>query len=120
MWEESGRFVAPNGGVMRTSILGIHDFGNIEEVIKNTKTACKVTHADPRCIASCVATTTAIAMMLQGKYFQKESNCFNVEAIIQEAYSYACATLETAEQVMSHVHAKYCTYQLTSKIWVLV
>ena len=106
MWEESGRFVAPNGGVMRTSILGIHDFGNMKKVIKNTKTACKVTHADPRCIASCVATTTAIAMMLQGKYFDKESNCFDVEAIMTEAYDYACATLETVEQVMLHVHTK--------------
>ena len=107
MWEESGRFVAPNGGVMRTSILGIHDFGNIKEVIENTKAACKVTHADPRCIASCVATTTAVAMMLQGKYFEKESNCFDVEAIIKDAYDYACATLETVEQVMSHAHTKY-------------
>jgi len=95
---------------MRTSILGIHDFGNIEEVIKNTKAACKVTHADPRCIASCVATTTAVAMMLQGKYFEKESKCFDVEAIIEEAYNYACATLETVEQVMWHVHAKYYAY----------
>ena len=106
MWEESGRFVAPNGGVMRTSILGIHDFGSMKEVIENTKAACKVTHADPRCIASCVATTTAIAMMLQGKYFDKESNCFDVEAIMTEAYDYACATLETVEQVMLHVHTK--------------
>lgn len=109
VWEESGRYVAPNGGVMRTSILGIHDFGNIEEVLKNTKVACKVTHADPRCIASCVATTTAIAMMLQGKYFEKELNCFDVEAIIQEAYSYASATLETVEQeeeLKRHMFAK--------------
>lgn len=89
---------------MRTSILGVHDFGNIEEVIKNTKAACKVTHADPRCIASCVAMTTAVAIMLQGKYFEKESNRFDVEAIIEDAYSYASATLETVEQVMSYVH----------------
>ena len=97
---------------MRTSILGIHDFGNIKEVIKNTKAACKVTHADPRCIASCVATTTAVAMMLQGRYFDKESNCFDVEAIIKEAYDYACAALESSvEQVMWHVHTKYCSHQ---------
>lgn len=91
---------------MRTSILGIHDFGSMKEVIENTKAACKVTHADPRCIASCVATTTAIAMMLQGEYFDKESNCFDVEAIMTEAYDYACATLETVEQVMLHVRTK--------------
>ena len=99
MWENSGRQVAPNGGVMRTSILGVHDFGDIEKVIENTKAACKVTHADPRCIASCVAVTTAVAMMLQGTHFVKESNSYDGEAITKEAYSYARATLETDQQV---------------------
>lgn len=102
MWENSGRQAAPNGGVMRTSILGVHDFGDIEKVIENTKAACKVTHADPRCIASCVAVTTAVAMMLQGKHFVKESSSYDVKAIMEDAYSYACTTLETVEQVNSY------------------
>ena len=84
---------------MRTSILGVHDFGDINAVIENTKAACKVTHADPRCIASCVAVTTAIAMMLQGRHFVKESNSYDVDAVIKDAYGYACATFETDAQV---------------------
>ena len=83
---------------MRTSILGTHNFGNINAVIENTKTACKVTHADPRCIASCVAVTTAIATMLQGKYWTKSAG-FDVEAITKVAYEHACSTLETDCQV---------------------
>ena len=85
---------------MRTSILGVHNFGDINAVIENTKAACKVTHADPRCIASCVVVTTAIAMMLQGKYFVEESGSYDVEALIETACSYASATLETEEQVI--------------------
>lgn len=109
VWDSSGRFVAPNGGVMRTSILGVHNFGDINAVIENTKAACKVTHADPRCIASCVAVTTAIAMMLQGEYFVEESGSYDVEALIETACSYASATLETEEQeegLKKHVFAK--------------
>ena len=83
---------------MRTSILGIHDFGNIDGVIANTMAACKVTHADPRCIASCVAVTTAVAIMLQGKHLKK-SRDYDVDAVINEAYEYARATLETAPEV---------------------
>jgi len=67
VWERSGRQVAPNGGVMRTSILGIPEFHNIDRVIENTKKICLCTHADPRCIASCVAVTSALAYMLQGE-----------------------------------------------------
>jgi len=86
---------------MRTSILGIHDFGNIEAVIVNTKAACKVTHADPRCVASCVAVTTAIAMMLQGKHL-KEPGSYDAEAVVNDAYGYACDTLETEPEVVIH------------------
>ena len=48
VWESSQRKIAPNGGVMRTSILGIHDFKSIEKVVENTVNICKVTHADTR------------------------------------------------------------------------
>ena len=84
---------------MRTSVLGIHDFGNIDAVIRNTMATCKVTHVDPRCIASCVAVTTAIAMMLQGKHL-KYSRDYDVEAVIKDAYKYACKTLETTAEVI--------------------
>lgn len=65
IWMERGKKVAPNGGVMRTSILGIYHFKNDKEVMQNAAEACAVTHADPRCIASCVAVSLIIAKMLQ-------------------------------------------------------
>ena len=50
---------------MRTSVLGIPQFYDLDAVAKNTKEICTVTHADPRCSASCIAVTVAIALMLQ-------------------------------------------------------
>ena len=50
MWERSGRNNAANGGVMRTSVVGLWN----EDVVVNAERICKLTHADPRCIGSCV------------------------------------------------------------------
>ncbi|XP_028414474.1 uncharacterized protein LOC114537610 [Dendronephthya gigantea] len=96
IWVRSGYFVAPNGGVMRTSILGTMEFHNLDKVIENTKNACMVTHADPRCVASCVAVTTAIALMLQGKYKIKNGN-YDVDKITKEAHALAEQQLEKDE-----------------------
>ena len=98
VWENSGRYLAPNGGVMRTSVLGIQDFSDIKTVITNTEKACRVTHADPRCIASCVAVTTAIALMLQGKHRNQDGG-FDDMALTKAAYGHACDCLETADEV---------------------
>lgn len=55
-WELSGRENAPNGALMRTSAVGLLR----DDVEKNTVEACRVTHADPRCIGSCVIITEII------------------------------------------------------------
>eukprot|EP01112_Ceratiomyxa_fruticulosa_P016264 TRINITY_DN4886_c0_g1_i1.p1 TRINITY_DN4886_c0_g1~~TRINITY_DN4886_c0_g1_i1.p1 ORF type:complete len:369 (+),score=71.30 TRINITY_DN4886_c0_g1_i1:84-1190(+) len=78
-WESMKRNAAANGGVMRTSILGVIDYTNIDKVISNTLRICKTTHADPRCLASCIAVTTLIAYVLQGKEVNNEllDKCLN-------------------------------------------
>uniref|UniRef100_A0A0B7BD36 ADP-ribosylglycohydrolase n=1 Tax=Arion vulgaris TaxID=1028688 RepID=A0A0B7BD36_9EUPU len=99
-WENSQRNIAPNGAVMRTSILGIHQWDDLDSVFRNTLEICKTTHYDPRCQASTVATTTCIALMLQqtahhgdGKKLSK-----NVDLLIKQSYDTACKVLETDEQ----------------------
>ncbi|XP_064639249.1 uncharacterized protein YegU-like [Lineus longissimus] len=110
VWEHSGRRVAPNGSVMRTSILGIHDYRNMDKVISNTKEICKTTHYDPRCQASCVAVTTAIAMMLQRQEkHMKKNDKFNIDAVIADSYNYAKEFLTEPEQIEDlhfHMYAK--------------
>ena len=51
---------------MRTSVLGIINYFNITQVIIQTLDIALATHIDPRCAASCIAQTSAIALMLQG------------------------------------------------------
>jgi ADP-ribosylglycohydrolase len=66
MWEHWGRDKAANGGVMRTSILGIWDYTHADNVRRNAEQVCKITHYDPRCVASCVAVCQAISALLRG------------------------------------------------------
>ncbi|KAJ3438514.1 hypothetical protein M0812_17703 [Anaeramoeba flamelloides] len=67
VWERYGKRGAANGALMRTSILGIPNFDDLDQVVDNTLTICKITHYDPRCRASSIALTTAIALILQGE-----------------------------------------------------
>ncbi|WP_413175785.1 ADP-ribosylglycohydrolase family protein [Anabaena azotica] len=64
-WESKNRQTAANGGVMRTSVLGIWEYFNQEKVRINAENICKITHADPRCIGSCIAVSLAISHLLQ-------------------------------------------------------
>lgn len=67
IWESSGRVKAPNGGVMRTvgaAIVRPWDHAWTERM---SALACKVTHADPRCVASSVAVSCTIAALIRGE-----------------------------------------------------
>ena len=60
VWEESGRTLAGNGGVMRTSVMGVLK-GNVEEMAADV---CKLTHYDPRCVGSSVIVSMAIHQLI--------------------------------------------------------
>ena len=83
---------------MRTSVLGTMKFNDLDKVIENTRNACKVTHADPRCIASCIAVTIAIALMLQRKYVTSNGE-HDVDKIMEICYSYAEKEIEDKQHV---------------------
>ncbi|XP_052082859.1 ADP-ribosylarginine hydrolase Tri1-like isoform X3 [Mytilus californianus] len=97
VWDENNRNIAPNGAVMRTSIVGIHMYWSLDDVTKNARDFAKTTHHDPRCQASTVAVSVAIATMLQGKHKDKKGK-FKVKEIIQDAYTYASTCLETDKE----------------------
>jgi len=63
-WEASGRSAAPNGALMRTAAmaLGPPSWWN-ESLVEE---ACHLTHADPRCVSSSLATTVALRVLLLG------------------------------------------------------
>ena len=48
VWMSCGNVNAANGAVMRTAILGLPNFDDVDEVTQNATRICKATHADPR------------------------------------------------------------------------
>ncbi len=67
VWDESKGYAAANGAVMRTSALGVYKYDDPDQLRLNAETVCKITHFDPRCVASCIAVTQAISKMIQGE-----------------------------------------------------
>jgi len=65
-WESTGKQVAANGGVMRTSVLGLWNHEG-DTLLKNVEDVCKITHYDPRCVGSCVAVCLTIKGLTQGE-----------------------------------------------------
>ena len=53
IWKMKGGDIAPNGGLMRNAAVAIFYHQNEDEVIKNCKKVCQLTHYDPRCVDSC-------------------------------------------------------------------
>ena len=53
VWKLKKKKVAPNGGVMRTSIVGVWNFWDQESVLINSSQICGLTHHDQRCMDSC-------------------------------------------------------------------
>ncbi len=64
VWEETGRRAAANGAVMRTSVLGVWELRSPERIRRNAEDVCRITHYDPRCVASCVVVSQAIAALV--------------------------------------------------------
>ena len=67
VWEESDCQIAANGGVMRTSVMGLWDFQTPDKIPANTEAVCRITHADPRCIGSCVIISMLINELVKGR-----------------------------------------------------
>ena len=67
VWEESGRYSAGNGAVMRCSPLAIRWLRDDVGLARNTALSVVTTHADPRCIWSSILVNVAVAMSLRGE-----------------------------------------------------
>jgi len=65
-WVGSNRQAAPNGAVMRTAGMAIVKPWNPEWTIRMADLCCRVTHADPRCLASAVSVSCTIAALICG------------------------------------------------------
>lgn len=66
VWKQGGCSMAANGAVMRCAGAAFAYFWDEATVEYNAAASARVTHADPRCVASCVAVATLISRTLMG------------------------------------------------------
>ncbi|KAJ3015753.1 hypothetical protein HKX48_004408 [Thoreauomyces humboldtii] len=65
VWERHDRNLAANGAVMRTAVVGCSEFWDEEVVFGNAVKAARVTHADPRCVFSCVVVSVLVSRIIR-------------------------------------------------------
>ena len=53
VWKMKGKDLAPNGALMRNSIVCLIEHQDLDKVLKNCENIARLTHHDPRCIDSC-------------------------------------------------------------------
>ena len=75
VWELKGKNNAPNGGLMRTSVVGLWPYN----VIENATNVCRMTHYDPRCVCSCVIVCSLIYNMIW------KNNYLTIQEIVELA-----------------------------------
>ncbi len=63
MWQLGRKRSAPNGALMRTSILAMLPYYQP----KMAEEVCRLTHADPRCVGSCVVYCDLVHALIYGK-----------------------------------------------------
>ncbi|MGQ9681917.1 MAG: ADP-ribosylglycohydrolase family protein [Anaerolineae bacterium] len=65
-WRATGFVAASNGGIMRRTALGIWEYWSTKAVCENAAAVCRITHADPRCVGSCVAVSVVLSALVSG------------------------------------------------------
>lgn len=124
VWKESGEKSAANGGIMRTSILGIWGYENIEKVKLNAQQICQITHYDPRCVASCVAVCLIIRELLINNENDQDildkvlGHCLVYDHSIKNIFSTLPLKIEDLELDAS-TSIGYTYKALAAGLWVL-
>lgn len=121
IWNMSRQTSAPNGGIMRTSIVGCWNYKDWEQVKINTENICKLTHFDPRCTGSCVIISFIVCQFLHEKSYLKSDliNIANqydsrIEEYIELAYQQDVSLLELDEEGK----IGYTLKTMASALWV--
>lgn len=89
LWLQSGKTMAANGAVMRCAACALGRFWDDEVVAYNAAASAAVTHADPRCAASCVAVALIAARAFAGRNLaDAEARRQEVDSIVFTASRY--------------------------------
>lgn len=116
IWEMSKRQSAANGGLMRTSVVGLFP----KAVTVCAENICRLTHYDPRCVGSCVIVSELIHALVYGKQIPTCSdmmaNAVSYDARIPEFIERAWYEKDIM-RLMDDAHMGYTLLTLSVALW---
>ena len=116
VWKMSKYLSAANGGLMRTSIVGLFP----KEVRICAENICRLTHYDPRCVGSCVIVSELIHALVYGKEplsrYQMESLSQQYDLCIGEYITKAWQE-QNVKNLVDYEHMGYTLVTLSVALW---
>ncbi len=116
VWEMSKYQSAANGGLMRTSIVGLFP----KETRICAENICRLTHYDPRCVGSCVIVSELIHALVYGT---QTPTLFQMKSLAQQYDVEICEYVDkawTEPEVMNLLdddHMGYTLITLSVALW---
>lgn len=116
VWRMSKFLSAANGGLMRTSVVGLFP----KEVRTCAENICRLTHYDPRCVGSCVIVSELIHALVYGKeplsLYQMENISRQYDLSIYEYITKAWQE-QSIKNLMDDEHMGYTLVTLSVALW---
>ena len=116
VWEMSKYQSAANGGLMRTSVVGLFP----KEVRTCAENICKLTHYDPRCVGSCVIVSELIHTLVYGI---QTPTLFQIRSLAQLYDINICEYVDKAwidsdvKNLVDYDHMGYTLVTLSVALW---
>jgi len=105
IWKMKLKDIAPNGALMRNSIIPAFFTDSLSTALDKSEEVCKLTHYDPRCVDSCKIQTTLLHTILNGNRISFE-NLLIISQITDN---------RTSEYLKSHLSENIDILELDSK-----
>jgi len=115
---------ASNGSLMRTAPISLIDTGSPERIKNDSRAVSRITHAHPRCIASCIAYNLLIDVVLKG-VSKEEIGSSWLKMIAKEVEDVDRATADVLKEVAGMAEEKlgftgYVLHTLASSIYAFL
>lgn len=116
VWEMSKYQSAANGGLMRTSVVGLFP----KEVRTCAEYICQLTHYDPRCVGSCVIVSELIHALVYG---MQPPTLFQIRSLAQSYDAEICEYVDKAwiapdvKDLVDYDHMGYTLVTLSVALW---
>lgn len=115
IWKMSHFQSAANGGLMRTSVVGLFP----KEVKVCAENICKLTHYDPRCVGSCVIVSELIHALVYGEPKPRRFEMMDIARGYDERIEEYIdrSVIDNINELMDDEHMGYTLVTLSVALW---